>query len=40
MLQLDLSKIESENKDVHEKRGIARVESSSGENAHVLPTIE
>jgi hypothetical protein len=35
-LQLDLSKVESEEKDLNRNRSIARVENSSGENAHIL----
>jgi hypothetical protein len=39
-LQLDLSKIESKEKDLNRNGSIARVENSSGENAHILPAIE
>jgi len=38
--QLDLSKIESEEKDLNRNGSITRVENSSGENAHILPAIE
>jgi hypothetical protein len=39
-LQLDLSKIESKEKDLNRNGSITRVESSSGENYHIFPTIE
>jgi hypothetical protein len=39
-LQLDLSKVESEEKDLNRNRSIARVENSSGENAHILSPIK
>jgi hypothetical protein len=38
--QLDLSKIESEEKDLNRNRSIAQVENNSGENAHILSTIK
>ena len=39
-LQLGLSNIEGKEKDSSESGSITRVESSSGGNAHNLPTIE
>ena len=39
-LQLNLSKIESEEKNLNGNGSMARVENSSGENVHNLPTIE
>jgi hypothetical protein len=38
--QVDLSKIESQEKDVNGNGSIARVENSSGENAHILSPIK
>ena len=38
--QLDLSKIESQEKDLNGNGSIARVENSSRENAHILSTIK